>query len=311
VYFLLLLDAGSSSICSRAQLHLATYWKNYWVETPIYTFSGSDGNGPLGDLATDQSGDIYGSTEGGGSENQGVVFKLTPSNGAWSESILHNFTGGNGGSDGAGPNGVTLDLEGNIYGTTGGGGTDEYGTVYQLLAGSGWAENLLYSFTGGSDGANPASGVTLDSSGNVYSSTQYGTSDDGGTVFELSPPGVWAFQLLYTFTEVENLSNGPFLSDLLLDRMGNLYGTAFRDGSRSAGSVFKLTPSMGGYIYTALHNFCVGDGACPDGALPSGTLVMDSSGNLYGTTTLGGSNSGFCNIGGSGGACGLIFKITP
>jgi hypothetical protein len=77
-----------------------------------------------------------------------------------------------------------------------------------------------------------------------------------------------------------------------------------------AGSVFKLTPSMGGYIYTALHNFCVGDAACLDGALPSGTLVMDSSGNLYGTAQMGGSHSGVCNTGGPG-VCGVIFKITP
>jgi uncharacterized repeat protein (TIGR03803 family) len=287
--------------------------ENYWVETPIYTFGGSDGNGPLGDLATDQSGDIYGSTAGGGSENQGVVFKLTPSNGAWTESILHNFIGGR---DGASPNGVTLGPAGNVYGTTedGGGGScfngSACGTVYQLLAGSGWAENLLYSFTGGSDGGNPASGVTFDSSGNLYSSTSFGGSKNGGTVFELSG-GSWAFQLLHTFTGMAGV--GPELSDLVFDRAGNLYGTTLHDGVSDAGSVFKLTPSMGGgHTYTSLHDFCAEDSPpCPDGVMPSGTLVMDSSGNLYGTTQWGGSNSGFCNTDESIGYCGVIFKITP
>jgi uncharacterized repeat protein (TIGR03803 family) len=286
--------------------------ENYWVETPIYTFSGSDGNSPYGDLATDQSGAIYGSTLDGGSEDQGVVFELAPSNGAWSESILHNFTGG---SDGASPNGVTLGPAGNVYGTTeegGGGGClmdSACGTIYQLLAGSGWMENLLYSFTGGSDGGNPASGATFDSSGNLYSSTLFGGDGKGGTLFELSS-GSWAFQLLYTFT---GMSGGPVLSDLVLDRAGSFYGTTFQDGVSGAGSVFKLTPSMGGgYTYKSLHDFCAeGSALCPHGALPTGTLVMDSSGNLYGTTQLGGSNSGFCNTGGFIGACGVIFKIMP
>jgi uncharacterized repeat protein (TIGR03803 family) len=284
-----------------------TALESFWVETPIYSFSGSDGNGPVGDLAMDQSGALYGSTAAGGSENQGVVFKLTPSDGTWSESILHNFTGG---SDGASPNGVTLGPAGNVYGTTFGGGTANDGTVFQLLAGSGWAENLLYTFTGGSDGGNPTSGVTFDSAGNVYSSTEYDGPDDGGTVFELSPPSIWAFQLLYSFPEE---SSGPLLSNLVFDRMGNLYGTNSLDGSAAWGSVFKLTPTMGGgYTYTSLHDFCTLTAApCPDGALPSGTLVMDSSGNLYGTTQLGGSNSGLCYTDGSIGACGVIFKITP
>jgi uncharacterized repeat protein (TIGR03803 family) len=207
------------------------------------------------------------------------------------------------------PNGVTLGPAGDIYGTTaGGGGRENNGTVYQLLAGSGWAENLLYSFTRGSDGATPESGVTFDSSGSLYSSTLSGGSDEtGGTVFELSS-GSWAFQLLYTFTETPNGSGGPELSDLVFDRAGNVYGTTHFGGAGGMGSVFKLTPTMGGYTYTSLHDFCVdGSGACSDGVFPSGTLVMDSSGNLYGTTQLGGSNAGFCY----GGACGVIFKITP
>ncbi len=291
--------------------------ENYWLETPLYTFQGLDGDSPLGDLAMDQSGDLYGSTSGGGSRypgGNGVAFELTPSNGGWSESILYNFPDV---SDGLGPNGVTLDAVGNIYGTTSNGGSGNCGngcgTVYQLLAGSGWMHNILYNFTGGSDGGNPESGVTLDPSGNLYSSTFNGGSGGGGTAFELSS-GSWSFQLLYSLMGNGNGSGGPVLSNLIFDQEGNLYGTTQFEGAVGGGSVFKLTPSMGGYIYTSLHAFCAESPvifACPDGVFPIGTLVMDSSGNLYGTATQGGSNSGVCNTGGSFGACGVIFKITP
>ncbi|HLI62596.1 MAG TPA: choice-of-anchor tandem repeat GloVer-containing protein [Terriglobales bacterium] len=274
---------------------------NPWLETPLYSFQGPDGNSPFGDLAIDESGDIYGSTFVGGTQGVGVVFELTQSNGNWSESILHSFLLG--ASDGYSPmGGVTL-KRGNIYGTTMGGGTDLNGTVYQLVSGSsGWTENLLYQFTGGSDGANPSSGVTFDPDGNLYSSTLFGGSGGSGTVFELSS-GSWAFQLLYSFTGFE----GPVLSDLIFDQAGNIYGTTYNGGAYNWGSVFKLTPSANGYTYTSLYDFCAGGPPCPDGALPIGTLVMDSAGNLYGTTTLGGSNSGIC----TGGYCGVMFKITP
>ena len=268
--------------------------ENYWLETPIYTFQGSpDGNAPYGDLAMDASGDIYGATAGGGSENQGFVFELTPSDGSWSESTLHNFLQGT--SDGNSPfGGVTL-YRGNIYGTAFGGGTGGAGVVFQLLAGSGWMENLLYQFTGGSDGANPTSGVTFNA-GNLYCTTQNagsGGPPPAGNAFELSG-GNWTYHLLYSFAG----DDGPILSDLIFDPSGNIYGTTFEGGAHGEGAVFKLTPTMGGYIYTSLHDFC-SESNCADGAEPQGTLVMDSSGNLYGTTTAGG--TGF----------GVIFKITP
>ena len=283
--------------------------ENYWIETPIYSFQGSpDGQYPVGDLAMDQSGDIYGSTELGGTINSGVVFELTSSNGSWSESIPHGFLCNSG--DGCEPTGGVTLYAGDIYGGAGG-GAHANGTVYQLVpTGSGWMENLLYSFTGGSDGSGPGSGVTFDSSGNLYSSTYSGGSDNGGTVFELSPPGVWTtFRLLYTFTEVANGNGGPLHSDLIMDQAGNLYGTTFFDGAYGEGAVFKLTPTMGGYTYTSLHDFCSGAG-CSDGYEPAGTLVMDSSGNLYGTASGGGSPLGACDSGGYGN-CGVIFKITP
>ncbi len=275
--------------------------ENYWIETPLHTFQGPDGNGPIGNFAMDQSGDLYGSTGGGGSENEGVVFEVTPSNGSWSESVLHNFPEGM--NDGHGPyGGVTLDAAGNVCGTTYWGGANNNGVVYQLLAGSGWSENLLYTLTGGSDGGGSNSGLSFDSAGNLYGSTSSGGSGGGGTAFKLSSRS-WAFELLASFTG----GAGPALGSLIIDQAGNVYGTTANDGAYDGGNVFKLTPSGNGYTYTSLHDFCAGGAPCSDGYSPQGTLLMDSRGNLYGTAQLGGSNSGAC----AGGFCGVIFKISP
>ena len=164
-----------------------------WTETILYQFTGgSDGSNPGGNLTFDRAGNLYGTTPYGGAFGQGTVFKLTPSNGGWTESVLHSFTGG---SDGEQPNGgVILDEAGNLYGTTWeGGGSGCWGpgcgTVFQLTpSGSGWKENILYSFQYGTDGGYPIGGLIFDPSGNLYGTTTSGGSGGGGTVFELSPP---------------------------------------------------------------------------------------------------------------------------
>ena len=266
-----------------------------WSDSVLHSFQGSgDGVVPTGTLAMDRSGNLYGAAAGGGSHSQGRVFELIYSNGSWSESVLHDFLG----SDGSGPyGGVTLDAAGNAYGTTQSGGTGNNGTVFQLLAGSDWAENTLYRFTGGSDGSSPAAGVIFDSSGNLYSATVTAGSGGGGTAFELSS-GSWAFDLLYSFTGAAFC--GP-AGNLTFDQAGNLYGTTSCGGTHSHGLVFKLTPSMDTWIYTSLYDFTGGS----DGGSPNGNLVFDSDGNLYGTATCGGS-TGTCPSGD-----GVVFKITP
>jgi hypothetical protein len=264
----------------------------------VYRFDGNDGWFPNGNLATDASGNLWGST-GSGGFGAGNVFELTDSNGVWIESVLHNFTGY---ADGTFPEGgVTLDAAGNVYGTTFIDGPAA-GNVYQLLANSDWAFDIVYSFVDIPSGGNPNSGVTLDSSGNIYGSTSMGGVKGGGTVFELSNEGgSWTIHLLYSFSGGE----GPQLSKLIFDQAGNLYGTTYSDGpvpNHSYGTAFKLTPSNGTWIYTSLHDFTGGS----DGAYPVGTLTFDANGNLYGTASQGG-DLGRC--GGKG--CGVVFKITP
>ena len=172
-----------------------------------------------------------------------MVFKLTKSNGSWTESLPYSFTGGN---DGGTPySGVILDNSGNLYGTAYYGGADSAGTVYELSpSGSGWTEKTLTDFAGG--GGYPIGGLTFDPKGNLF-----GTGFVGGTAFELSPSnGSWIYNLLYTF----NGYDGPFGSPTL-DAAGNVYGTNATGGAYDQGFVFKLTPSNGGWNFTDLYDF--------------------------------------------------------
>jgi len=280
-----------------------------WLETPLYRFGGgSDGANPYGaDIIFDEAGNIYGTTYNGGngtcSGGCGVVYKLMRSNGSWTESVLYSFTQS---GDAQHPwGGVTFDQSGNLYGTTVYGGAYGNGAIYQLKpSGGGWTESVLYSFTGGPDGANPYAGLTLDQAGNLYGATGAGGSGNGGTVFELSPSGgSWKFNLLYTFAGV----NGQFvpgpIANLTFDAAGNLYGTTHGDGTYNFGAVFKLNPGGGGWSYTSLHDFTGGN----DGGYPRSNVTFDKNGNMYGTAAQGGTgDSGNCY-----GPCGVIWEITP
>ena len=268
-----------------------------WTETVLYQFSGSsDGANPgYGDLTFDQAGNIYGTTVFGGVNAQGVVYELTPSGGGWTERAIHTFTGPR--NDGANPySSVVFDPAGNLYGTTFLGGAGGYGTVFQLTpSGSGWTENILYSFQDSSDGGQPFGGVVLDNAGNLYAATSTGGSGNGGTVYELAHSGGgWTFGVLYSFTGLGD-QPGPNGS-LTMDAAGNLYGTTTKDGAQGAGTVFKLTPSGGGWTETDLYDFPGGS----QGGVPYGSVLIDASGNLYGTASQGGTHG-----------YGVIWEITP
>lgn len=269
-----------------------------WGENILYHFQGGlDGVNPgQGDLVFDAQGNIYGTTWAGGSSDKGTVYKLTPSNGGWIETILHSFTGGN---DGGSPvSGVILDSAGNLYGTTLYGGAGNRGTVYRLSLSNGvWVEQVLYSFQGNSDGELPSGGLIFDSQGNLYGSTTQAGINFGGTAFMLSPSGGgWQLHVLYSFSFA-----GPSGS-MTMDTDGNLYGTT-GGGLYLAGNVFKLTRSGGGYTYTSLHDFSNGD----DGGYPIGNVALDHDGNIYGTASSGGVPSDKC----PGDTCGVVWEITP
>ena len=268
----------------------------FWTETPLYQFSGSsDGANPgYGQLTFDQAGNLYGTTIFGGVNARGVVYELTPSGSGWTERAIHTFSGS---SDGENPySSVIFDPAGNLYGTAFQGGAHGYGAVFQLTpSGSGWTEKTLYAFQNLSDGGQPFGGVVLDNAGNLYAATSSGGSGNGGTVYQLIPSGSnWIFSLLYSFASGGYLP-GPYAS-LTMDAAGDLYGTTKQDGAHAAGSIFKLTPSGGGWTETDLYDFTGGS----DGGVPYGSVVIDASGNLYGTASQGGTHG-----------YGVIWEITP
>ena len=273
-----------------------------WGETQLYAFQGgNDGEGPLaGPPVFDPDGNIYGTTLNGGN-GVGTVYKLTPTEGAWTETILHSFQGG---SDGTYPmSGLFRDSAGNLYGTTyvggsNGSGGNGFGTVYELTpSGSGWTKTTLYEFQGTNDGQFPIGGLIMDSAGNLFGTTN-GGMHGGATVFELTPTqGGWDFATIYAFPGM--LSGGGPTDTLTMDGTGNLYGTAFKGGAWGLGSVFRLAPANGGWAYSDLHDFMPGN----YGQYPYGSVTIDANGDLYGTTINGGSD------GCSGYGCGTAWKI--
>jgi uncharacterized repeat protein (TIGR03803 family) len=254
------------------------------AETVLYSFQGgADGANPIAGLAMDKSGNLYGTTSAGGASGSGTVFEVSATG---KHTVLYSFGGTN---DGTVPvAGVTLDPKGNLYGTASQGGVDGYGTVFELKrSASGWRETILHSFELQSDGGTPYAGLIFDKAGNLYgAATQGGDgSSGGGTVFELTPAGSsWTFTPIYGLAGW-NIS-GTF-RDLLFDSAtGAIYSTTHCDGSYDSGTVYELTPSSGGWSYTQLYDFTGGT----DGLYVFSNLVMDKSGNLYGTTNVGGAN---------------------
>lgn len=269
-----------------------------WTETVLYSFQGgTDGSAPYGAVTFDQAGNVYGTTYGGGGSGGGcgTVYQLTPSGGGhWTESVIYSFSN----SDGCIPvSSLTLDNAGNLYGTTVAGGAHGVGTVYELSysAGSGWTESFLHSFDNNAGGENsPYVGLTFDQSGNLFGAT----ADGEGGIFKLTPSGnTWTYSLLYGGGG--GIEACGVRGNLVLDPQDKLYGTTYCDGEGGDGSVFKLIPVNGGWSYITVYSFTGGNG----GYWPASDVVMDGSGNLYGTTFGGGPY-------GDGGY-GLVWEITP
>ncbi|HEY6370057.1 MAG TPA: choice-of-anchor tandem repeat GloVer-containing protein [Candidatus Sulfotelmatobacter sp.] len=200
------------------------------VETVLYRFAdGADGASPLGGVALDSAGNIFGTTWLGGIHSYGTVFRLDSSG---KEKVLHSFSGG---SDGANPMAApVLDAAGNMYGTTSAGGP-YFGTVYMVDAAG--KESILYRFTGGSDGAYPYSHLLMDASGNLFGTVSQSGVTNGGTVFEFSGDSL---TVLYGF--LGSSDGATPVGGLISDSAGNLYGTALQAGSYGWGSVFEVQP---------------------------------------------------------------------
>jgi hypothetical protein len=296
-----------------------------WKEKVLYSFqSATDGATPVGAVVFDKQGNLYGTTRDGGSsscrsvQQCGTVYQLTPpvkQGDPWTETVLYIFKG-NTSKDGASPyGGLVIDAAGNLYGTTGYGGTGNCvvlgtlmgcGTVFEMSPpqqkGGKWTETVLYSFPTPKQGFVPAGDLVFDIAGNLYGATifggGFGTTCDPfyqycGAVFELSPPktkgGKWTEKVLHGFksgTDGASPNGG-----LVLDSKGKVYGTTFGGGNESGecgaggcGTAFELDPPTqkgGAWTERVLHRF---NRNTSDNGVPSAGFAMDAKGNLYGTT---------------------------
>lgn len=257
------------------------------TETVLYSFQGSPGDGAYPDagLVFDKQGNLYGTTLWGGTDVYGTVFKLAPDG---TETVLHNFGQRPDGRNPVAP--LVLDRHGNVYGTTGAGGTYGKGTVFKLSTDG--SETVLHNFQGAPvDGGSPYGNLVLDKQGNLYGIAAGGTHA-AGMIFKLAPDGTET--ALWNFASYSKNGSGPS-GNLLLDKQGNLYGTTNGGGAYHQGTVFKLTPAG---TETVLYSF----GSQPGDAVnPSGAWVFDKQGNLYGTAAV--AVGPFYH--------GVVFKLTP
>lgn len=282
----------------------------------IHQFNGYNGSFAVGSLVADSAGNFYGVTsedygETGhcGDFGCGNVFKLyQTSSGGWASTNLHSFKGGT--TDGTSPQaGLAFDSAGNLYGTTWEGGLYGFGTVYELSpnGSGGWDYSVIYNFGANfADGEGPQSTLTVDAAGNLYGSTISG-GNGSGVVYELSlGSGIWTESPLYTLGGSEG--SWP-RGTMVFDAAGNLYGTTVYGGNLSdcggsgCGTVFELSPSgSGSWTPSTLYAFT----GKSDGSLPwYAGVILDSAGNLYGTTGAGGHDSQ-CT-----GGCGVVYELSP
>jgi uncharacterized repeat protein (TIGR03803 family) len=262
-----------------------------YISTPITTlvsFSGT--NGPVGGLITDAAGNLFGTTAGGGTGN-GTVFEIqkTPTGYASTATTLVSFSGTNGSTPSAG---LFLDVEGNLIGTTAGGGANPNGTVFEILktaTGYANAPTTLVSFNG-TNGANPNSDLIADANGNLFGTTTRGGANalNDGTVFEILRTGA-GYASAPTILVSFDIDDGAFpAAGLIADVAGNLYGTTEGGGANKLGTVFAVMKGATGYaaLPTTLASF---NGSL-NGSVPAGGLIGTVGGNLFGTTSSGGLN---------------------
>src|ERR1700722_11186652 len=272
------------------------------AESVLHSFAGTHGDNPSAGVIQGSDGNFYGTTQIGGANHGGTVFKLTPSGRL---TTLYSFCskGGAACTDGDFPYaGVIQGSDGNFYGATTGGGANDGGTVFKLTPSGGLT--TLYSFCSQADctdGDFPYAGVIQGSDGNFYGTTNYGGAapyGGDGTVFPLPPSG--PLTTLYSFCSQADCTDGDFpYAGVIQGSDGNFYGTTNYGGAApdgDGGTVFHLTPSG---ALTTLYSFC-SQADCTDGDFPYAGVIQGSDGNFYGTAGGGGPNDG-----------GTVFQLTP
>ncbi len=254
-------------------------------ETVLYNFGGGhDGAIPYSGLVGDGSGALYGTTRAGGANGWGIAFRLTPSKGAYAETVLHDFGSGN---DGETPvASVVADALDNLYGTTQSGGDSQCGVVYELSpSGTSYSERIIYSFRGGGDGCEPRDRLTLASDGTFYGTTAYGGHFNRGTVFALTPSSDGYVESVLLRVGARDGGKFPF-GGVVQDAAGDLFAAApYGADPSESGTVFELRRSGSGYQYAIVHRFKRRN---HEGASPAGGLILGAGGSLFGTTLVGG-----------------------
>ena len=289
-----------------------------WTHTILYTFHNTgDGGRPTDGLIFDSKGNLYGTTGDSAAGGYGEVFQLSPpaSPGSpWSETVLYSFGGK---TDGSYPRaGLLVDEQGRLYGAT---ETSVFRLSPPAQAGGAWAFIRLHKFTSdNADGFSSQAGLVRDKQGNLFGTTLWGGFPGNpncgslgcGTVFEISPPaagGAWTEQVIHTFG-VSSTDGFDPEAGLALDANGNLYGTTYSGGTPGGGTAFQLSPpAQAGapWTETIIHNFSY---SSTDGAAPMAAMVLDTAGNLYGTTLFGGNA---CYFNSTPYGCGVVFKLSP
>jgi len=265
----------------------------------ILSFEEDEGEYADTDLETDSAGNIYGTTVLGGDFGSGTVFQLSPTPNGWVHTVLYSFTGG---ADGGEPyKGVTIDREGNLYGTavTGGSGSCEggCGVAYKLTnSGGNWTQTVIHAFTGGDDGSGPGARLTVDRGGNIYGMAPTGGANGLGTIYKISQAGAaWTFKVIHTFTGGDDGATGS--AGRMVLRRARLYGAATTGGAHGSGVIFELSPrAVGEWDFRAIYAFK----GQPDGSFPYGALLFAGSGKIYGTTYYGGTSG-----------IGAVYELSP
>ena len=265
-------------------------------ETVLYEFKGQsngDGAGPHGHLTFDAKGNIYGTTQNGGTSDTGTVYELSPkSGGGWTEKVIYTFSAA--GADGADPSGgMTIAADGTMYSTTPDGGAFGAGTVFSLKKTSkGWKQTVILNLNGSSEGGYPYEGLMMDAAGNLYGAAPTGGASGQGVIYRLSHTKQgWVDTVLHNFTGQNGDGSGLYWIDLISDKSGNIYGATSFGGTNGTGMVWELVYSESKKTYSESILYEFGASGSGDGNNPYGGLAMDSKGNLYGTALNGGSSN--------------------